>query len=110
MNSIDSRKQPFHDLTLAAKNGQEKELEDLQDYAESRGFEHDLAIYDVPFFKMKQRRTRLGISDDDLRDFFPLPKVSTIPPTNTIPAASAFSATSRGSVRTTLWRERWRCA
>ena len=75
MNSIDSRKQSFHDLPLAAKNGQEKELEDLQDYAESRGFEHDLAIYDVPFFKMKQRRTRLGISDDDLRDFFPLPKV-----------------------------------
>ncbi len=32
----------------------------LQEYAETRGFDDDLSIFDVPFFKQKQRRTMLG--------------------------------------------------
>ena len=47
-------------LLLPAKDAQERELEGLQEYAESRGFEDDIKLYDVSFFKRKQRRTMLG--------------------------------------------------
>ena len=45
---------------LPAKDAQERELDGLQEYAESRGFEDDIKIYDIDFFKRKQRRTMLG--------------------------------------------------
>ena len=60
-----------------AKQYQEIELEQLQAYAESRGFDEDLEVYDVEFFKRKQRRTLLGMSDEDFRDYLPLPTVLT---------------------------------
>jgi oligopeptidase A len=62
-------------LAGKAKESQESELDALQSYAESRGFDEELQTYDVEYFKRKQRRTILGMSDDDMRDFFPLPRV-----------------------------------
>jgi len=62
-------------LKTDAKRHQESELEDLQNYAESRGFEEDIEDYDVAFFKRKKKRSILGISDEDLREYFPMPKV-----------------------------------
>ena len=53
-------------LFLSAKQSQELELENLQVYAETRGFEEQLEVYDVAYFKRKQRRTVLGW------DFFPV--------------------------------------
>ena len=47
-------------LFLSAKQSQELELENLQVYAETRGFEEQLEVYDVAYFKRKQRRTVLG--------------------------------------------------
>ena len=47
-------------LIFPAKDAQERELDGLQEYAESRGFEDDIKIYDIDFFKRKQRRTMLG--------------------------------------------------
>ncbi len=35
-------------------------MDALQDYAESRGFDEELAHYDVPFFKRKQRFSSMG--------------------------------------------------
>jgi oligopeptidase A len=43
-----------------AKQRQELELENLQSYAESRGFDEDMEVFDVEYFKRKQRRTLLG--------------------------------------------------
>lgn len=60
-----------------AKQYQEVELEQLQTYAASRGFDEDIEVYDVEFLKRKQRRTLLGMSDEDFRDYLPLPKVLT---------------------------------
>ncbi|CAB4070162.1 UGP2 [Lepeophtheirus salmonis] len=62
-------------LLPSAKVSQEKELESLQYFAESTGFEEDLATYDVEFFKRKQRKSVLGMTDDDIRDYFPLPQL-----------------------------------
>ena len=47
-------------LLPAARSGQEKELESLQRFAEKRGFEDDLANYDLAYFKRKQRKSFLG--------------------------------------------------
>ena len=60
-----------------AKEYQEVELEQLQAYAASRGFDEDIEVYDVEFLKRKHRRTLLGMSDEDFRDYLPLPKVLT---------------------------------
>lgn len=43
-----------------AKQKQEVELENLQAYAESRGFDEQIEVYDVDFFQRKQRRSILG--------------------------------------------------
>jgi len=51
------------------------ELQTLQSYAKSKGFDSDLEIYDVEYWVRRQRNSILGVSDDDLRNFFPLPKV-----------------------------------
>ena len=67
----------FSSLVGKAKQYQEMELEQLQAYGASRGFDEDIEVYDVEFLKRKQRRTLLGMSDEDFRDFLPFPKVLT---------------------------------
>ena len=74
--NIDSVMALINNLTGKAKEGQEKDLESLQAYAESRLFTGDIEAYDIEYFERKQRRSILGHSDEDLRDFFPLPKVT----------------------------------
>ena len=64
-------------LLSKAKQHQESELEQLQAYGSLRGFDDDIEVYDVEFLKRKQRRTILGMSDEDFRDYLPLPKVIT---------------------------------
>eukprot|EP00095_Tigriopus_kingsejongensis_P011036 maker-scaffold109_size355148-snap-gene-1.29 protein:Tk11036 transcript:maker-scaffold109_size355148-snap-gene-1.29-mRNA-1 annotation:"oligopeptidase a" len=72
---VDNVKTMITSLLGSAKDAQERELDQLQEYAESRGFESELTYFDIPYFKRKFRRTYLGLADDDVRDFFPLPRV-----------------------------------
>ena len=67
----------INNLVGKAKQHQEMELEQLQAYGASRGFDEEIEVYDVEFLKRKQRRTLLGMSDEDIRDFLPFPKVLT---------------------------------
>ena len=73
--SVETVQALINNLSGRAKQAQEVELENLQKYAESRGFSEEIEVFDVEYFKRKQRRTVLGMSDEDLRDYFPLPKV-----------------------------------
>jgi len=73
--NVDNVHAMISNLKTDAKSRQEQELEDLQNFAESRGFEEEIEVYDVAFYKRKKRRAILGVSDEELRDFFPLPKV-----------------------------------
>ena len=75
--NVDNVHTMISSLLGKAKQYQEIELEQLQAYAESRGFDEELEVYDVEFLKRKQRRTLLGMSDEDFRDYLPLPKVLT---------------------------------
>lgn len=75
--NVDNVELMLSSLLEKAKQHQEIELEQLQAYGASRGFDEDIEVYDVEFLKRKQRRTLLGMSDEDFRDFLPFPKVLT---------------------------------
>lgn len=45
---------------FAAREGQEKELEELQKFAESKGFEDNLSFFDVPYYTQLQRASMIG--------------------------------------------------
>merc|ERR1719234_1886899 len=62
-------------LTGPARNKQETELAELQEYAETRGFSDKIREFDVAFFRRKQIRTVHGIEEEALRDYFPFPVV-----------------------------------
>lgn len=74
-SSLESVRTLIKQLAAKAKERQEVELENIQTYAESRGFDEEIQFYDLEYFKRRQRKTILGMSDEDMRDFFPLPKV-----------------------------------
>ena len=52
-----------------------QELAALQQYADSRGFDDTIREFDVAFFRRKQARTVFGVEEEEVRDFFPLPRV-----------------------------------
>jgi len=74
-DSVESVLALIKNLSGKAKQGQETELEEMQSYANSRAFEGDIDVFDIEYFRRKQRRTILGMSDEDLSEYFPLPKV-----------------------------------
>ena len=73
--TVDNVEAMITNLSGKAKAGQEVELESLQSFALSQGLDEEIEVHDVEYYKRKQRRSILGMSDDDLRDYFPLPKV-----------------------------------
>ena len=56
----------FSSLVGKAKQYQEMELEQLQAYGASRGFDEDIEVYDVEFLKRKQARNHLANMGTDL--------------------------------------------
>jgi len=74
-DSVESVLALIKNLSGKAKEGQESELEAMQVYANSRDFDGDIDVFDIDYFRRKQRRTFLGLSDEDLSEYFPLPKV-----------------------------------
>ena len=66
--SLNSKIQPVSDRLLSqsfhfskAKQRQEMELQTLQSYAQSKGFDGDLEIYDVDYWVRRQRNSILGM-------------------------------------------------
>eukprot|EP00638_Chattonella_subsalsa_P004943 CAMPEP_0117755460 /NCGR_PEP_ID=MMETSP0947-20121206/13468_1 /TAXON_ID=44440 /ORGANISM="Chattonella subsalsa, Strain CCMP2191" /LENGTH=738 /DNA_ID=CAMNT_0005574805 /DNA_START=153 /DNA_END=2369 /DNA_ORIENTATION=+ len=53
----------------------QKELADLQAYATSKGFDEELALWDVPFWSERQKEELYSFSEEELRPYFPLPNV-----------------------------------
>jgi len=74
-SNVDNVKTMIASLTGPARNKQETELADLQEYAETRGFSDKIREFDVAFFRRKQIRTVYGIEEEAMRDYFPLPVV-----------------------------------
>ncbi|XP_076033744.1 uncharacterized protein LOC143020770 isoform X2 [Oratosquilla oratoria] len=62
-------------LVAKAKGEQIRELESLQAFAESRGFDGELQIYDVPYWRNKERRAKLNYDEAHLSEYFPFEHV-----------------------------------
>jgi oligopeptidase A len=51
------------------------ELDELRAFALSLGGPEDIQPWDVPYYAEKLKQRKLGLSDDELRPFFPAPQV-----------------------------------
>lgn len=81
--SLDSKMAPdvaavekmFAELEKPAKPIARKELEELKKMALESGQTEELAHWDVPFWAERLREKRYDFTDDQLRPYFPLPRV-----------------------------------
>ncbi|XP_013794444.1 probable cytosolic oligopeptidase A [Limulus polyphemus] len=62
-------------LRLKSKAATEKELSELQEFAAECGFEAKLELWDVPFWRQKQKESLFRIDYSDIQQYFPYPVV-----------------------------------
>ncbi|XP_071539247.1 uncharacterized protein [Panulirus ornatus] len=62
-------------LLSKAKKAQDKEIASLQEFAESRGFDHQLEAWDVDYWRRKQKRYLYKFDDLQLQEYFPFEHV-----------------------------------
>lgn len=62
-------------LHAASKPAAAAELEELRVFAAEHGGDRDLQLWDVPYWARRLREARFTYSDEDLRPYFPLPRV-----------------------------------
>lgn len=65
----------YEELIAASKEHARKELAELQAFATGKGFGEALAPWDVPFFSERLREEKYAYTDDQVRPYFPLPRV-----------------------------------
>ena len=81
--SLDSKMAPdvaavqkmLSELVQAAREPSRKELDELSDLAKASGQSEPLAHWDVPFWAERLREQRFEFTDEQLRPYFPLPRV-----------------------------------
>jgi oligopeptidase A len=71
-HSVEEVLQFLHELALSARSAALKEFEELEAFAG-----HKLAAWDVGFYAERLQRTRYSVSQEELRPYFPLPRVLT---------------------------------
>ncbi|XP_041986887.1 probable cytosolic oligopeptidase A [Aricia agestis] len=62
-------------MRVNAKYMQDLELQQLQEYAQERGFSDKLEHYDIAYWQRKQMWSLFSFDDNKIREYFPLPKV-----------------------------------
>ncbi len=65
----------LNDLTRRAKPVAEKELQELRAFAAARHQAHELQAWDIPYYSERLREERYNVSQEELRPYFPLPRV-----------------------------------
>ena len=65
----------LHELRDAAKPHAAKELVDVTEHARTLGFEGTLQNWDIHFYRKRLEEVRFGFTDDELRPYFPMPRV-----------------------------------
>ena len=63
------------ELAARAKRRAQQELDELRAYAQRLGGPADLRPWDVAYYAEKLKQEKLGLSDDELRPYFPAPQV-----------------------------------
>ncbi|MFO1493517.1 MAG: M3 family metallopeptidase [Lysobacterales bacterium] len=65
----------LRDIVSRARPAAQRELADLADYARRECGIEDLQPWDVPYVSEKLRQARYQLSDEELKPYFPLPRV-----------------------------------
>lgn len=74
--NVENVQNMLHALLKYAKPAQEKEIEKLYEFALERGFEgSSIQLWDVPYWKRKQKKSMYNYNEAEIREYFPLNKV-----------------------------------
>ena len=73
--NVEAVGQMFEQLQSVARGHMEKDVEALQILAAERGQQQSLKQWDTAFWSERQREEKFDYTDDQLRPYFPLPKV-----------------------------------
>jgi len=65
----------FDELSAASKSHADSDLAEIQQLAAESGFEGELAHWDTAFWSERLREQRFDYTDDQLRPYFPMPRV-----------------------------------
>lgn len=69
-HSVEEVLQFLHELAAAARPAAQRELAELEEFAG-----HKLTAWDVGFYAERLQRSRYAVSQEELRPYFPLPRV-----------------------------------
>ncbi|PNF35222.1 putative cytosolic oligopeptidase A [Cryptotermes secundus] len=75
--SVEKVKTMITSLLARARPTQDREIFELQEFAISRGFQGSIQLWDLPYWRRKQHTSLFGVSEDQIRKYFPLPRVLT---------------------------------
>ncbi|XP_047534835.1 probable cytosolic oligopeptidase A [Vanessa atalanta] len=73
--SIDNVLNVLDNLLESARPMQDLELQSLQNFANERGFDKNLELWDIPYWQRKQKWSLYNFDENKIREYFPLPKV-----------------------------------
>jgi len=65
----------LRDLVARSRPAAQKELTELRTFAAERFGMKDLEVWDIPYYSEKLRQERYAFSEEDLRPYFPEPRV-----------------------------------
>ena len=74
-NSVDAVAQLHEELRAASFEAAERDLADVREHALGHGQTEDVMHWDVAFWAERLREQRFAFTDEELRPYFPLPKV-----------------------------------
>jgi len=73
--SVEKIEEMEKQLLAASRPGGERDLEEITNLAQENGHEGELKHWDVAFWAERLREKKFEYTDDDLRPYFPLPRV-----------------------------------
>ena len=73
--SVDTVQQMFDELAKASRPGMKNDLQELRAFAKAQGETNELMHWDLAFWAERMRERKYDYTDDQLRPYFPLPRV-----------------------------------
>ena len=65
----------LEELRVASQDAAVRDLEQLREFAREQGQAEELSLWDVAFWSERLRESRFSYSEEELRPYFPLPRV-----------------------------------
>ena len=72
---VETVQKMFDELTAASGPGMQRDLEEVRAFAKEHGETEELMHWDLAFWAERMREQRFDYTDEELRPYFPLPRV-----------------------------------